>query len=114
MEDYKLIDVELPLFLFKDEKSHVVYSPTLDLSGYGDTEEEAKKSFQIVMEEFIKYAIEKGTLEDALKKLGWTIIKKKYIPPDFALILQNEHVIRILKEKDVYKHSTHVSVPMVA
>jgi hypothetical protein len=92
MEDYDLMDVELPLFLFKDEKSHVVYSPALDLSGYGDTEEEAKKSFQIVVEESIKYAMGKRTLEDTLQKLGWTIAQghpKKYIPPDFASPVEN-------------------------
>ena len=32
----------------------VIYSPALDLSGYGSSEDEAKGSFEIALEEFIK------------------------------------------------------------
>jgi len=65
--------VRLLLIQFQDEnKIHFIYSPHLDLTGYGNTLQEAKKSFEIVLEDFVDYTITKKTLGKVLKDLGWT------------------------------------------
>gem|GEM_PF-1268150 len=37
--------------------NYIAYSPALDLSGYGKTEEEARDSFNIVLKGHFDYAI---------------------------------------------------------
>jgi len=47
----------------------------LDLSGSGNTEEEAKNSFEIVLSEYFKYTQHKKTLARILK--AWMALKKE-------------------------------------
>ncbi|MBX3164416.1 MAG: hypothetical protein KF900_08045 [Bacteroidetes bacterium] len=63
--------IMLSLFIFKEDGTHIVYSPSLDLSGYGKTETEAKKSFEIVLKETILYALNNNTLNSLLISMGW-------------------------------------------
>ena len=55
--DGSSLTVKLDVYLFLDEGTYIAYSPTLDLSGYGETEEDAKESFSIVIEEYISYGL---------------------------------------------------------
>ncbi len=64
-------EVILSLFSFIDDEVHIIYSPALDLSGYGKSEEDAKQSFEIALEEFIKYTNNKQTLTKELERLSW-------------------------------------------
>jgi len=69
-----LINVRLLLIHFKDENDvHFIYSPHLDLTGYGKNLTEAKKSFEIVFDDFIDYTLKKKTLGQVLTKLGWEL-----------------------------------------
>jgi len=71
------VNVSVPLLSFKeDDDTFIVYSPALDVSGYGDTEEEARKSFELTLEEFINYTINKKTFQSELTRLGWKIKKQ--------------------------------------
>lgn len=54
-------------FLFREDDNFIAYSPALDLSGYGKTEEDARNSFNIVLKEYFDYAINEGTLYEDLK-----------------------------------------------
>ena len=66
--------VKLLLFHFKDErKIHFIYSPHLDITGYGQNLKDAKDSFEIVFEDFIDYTLKKKTLSKILTKLGWEL-----------------------------------------
>jgi hypothetical protein len=57
------IKARILLFHFKDMHGvHFIYSPHLDLTGYGYSHEEAKQSFEVVLKGFIDYTIKKGTL----------------------------------------------------
>ena len=49
------IVTHLFLLEFKEGDNFIIYSPALDLSGYGKSEAEAKKSFNVALEEFSKY-----------------------------------------------------------
>jgi len=55
----ELILEGVELRIFEDGGSYVVYCPLLDLTGNGKTEEEAKASFRIILEEHIRSINEK-------------------------------------------------------
>ena len=57
------IKVNLALFHFTEESLHFIYSPDLDLTGYGNTKEEAKTSFKVSLDEFLRYTTNKKTLD---------------------------------------------------
>lgn len=61
------VSSELAIFLFREDDNFIAYSPALDLSGYGKTEEYARNSFNIVLKEYFDYAINEGTLYEDLK-----------------------------------------------
>lgn len=66
--------ISLSLIHFTDENGvHFVYSPELELTGYGMDRQEAKESFEVVLQEFIEYATEHKTMEEELARLGWKI-----------------------------------------
>lgn len=63
--------INIDLIDFVEDGVHFFYSPTLDITGYGDNKEEAITSFELTVEEFFHHTHEKGTLEAELKRLGW-------------------------------------------
>jgi len=74
------LDIQLTLFQFTEEDLIFIYSPYLDLTGYGKTENEAIESFKETLLEFINYTDHKKTLEKELIRLGWKVIKKRRKP----------------------------------
>ncbi|HEY1200591.1 MAG TPA: hypothetical protein VGE79_06400 [Niastella sp.] len=61
------IEMRFPVILFKDDQNYfIAHVPVLDLSGYGLSEEEAKDSLDIVLNDYISYAIKNSTLHDDL------------------------------------------------
>jgi len=97
--------VGLSLIEFKEEDVTIIYSPALDLSGYGSSKEEAKKSFEEALHEFFRYTNNKKTLDKLLKGLGWTVKgskkRPKFNPPkDSELISKNPLYSEIVNEKD--------------
>ena len=53
------VEMKIPVIFFKEDGVSIVYCPLLDISGYGNTVSEAKKSFQIAMSEYFEYAKKK-------------------------------------------------------
>jgi len=54
------VKVNLLLIHFKDESNiHFVYSPHLDITGYGKNLKEAKEPFEVVFEDFVDYNFKK-------------------------------------------------------
>jgi hypothetical protein len=109
------IKCNLPLIIFEEENVIITYCPALDLSGYGSTEEEAKKSFEVTLSEYFRYTVNKKTLATDLIKQGWTIrknLKKEPIPPTMAHLLQkNEDFSRIFNTHDFQKRNTTIDIP---
>ncbi len=110
------VKVNLLLIHFTDENGiHIIYSPHLELSGSGNTEDEAKKSFDISLEDFIDYTVNKKTIGKVLTKLGWKIRgshkkPKKMITPTNDDIFSRDSVKEILEK---YEHTTsHETVNM--
>ena len=97
--------VGLSLVEFQEENVFIIYSPALDLQGYGYSTEEAKKSFSESLHEFFKYTTNKNTLDNILKKLGWQINgskkKPKFNPPkDSDLVTNNSTFSDIINTKN--------------
>ncbi len=108
-------NVQLPVVLFKEENVFIVYCPALDLSASGKTDSQAKSNFSQVVDMYMEYTMNKGTLHTDLKKLGWTINKKKKqvaSPPTMSELLEkNEEFTRIFDNFSYEKFDTGVSLP---
>jgi len=109
------VDLQVPVISFIDDNTHIIYCPALDLSGYGIDETEARKSFDLALQEYLSYTINKGTLWNDLKNLGWQIKKNKQkpmIPPSMSQLLEeNEEFSRIFNNYPFKKFNTGVSLP---
>ena len=108
--------MKLNLIFFKDDEAFYSYCPALDLLGYGETENEAQKSFNVVLGEYIRYTTENQTLMDDLKSLGWKITgtDKKLIPPKISECLdENNEFSNIFNNYDFVKRSIPVEMPLV-
>ena len=101
--------VGLSLVEFQEDDVTIIYSPALDLSGYGYNHSEAKNSFSEALHEFFRYTNNKNTLYEVLKNLGWNIKgskkKPKFDPPkDSELVVSNPMYNEIVNSKN-YKVS---------
>lgn len=114
----KSVNVRLGMYLFKEGDSHIVYCPALDLSAYGDSEEQAKKSFSDILAITIKYMLNKNTMKEDLINHGWKIksLKQKKIKaPSFDDMLKNNESFReILENKNYETYKQHVEIPQFA
>lgn len=71
---------------FENEGKRMIYIPALNISGYGDTEEEAREMVNISIADFLDTLFSAGEAKamDEIKSLGWTKDKffpKRYHPP---------------------------------
>lgn len=105
-----VFQVGLSLIEFIENDVTIVYSPALNLSGYGYNSDEAKNSFNIALHEFFQYTNNKKTFDKVLIELGWTIkgSKKKpkmEAPLNSDLIAKNPLYNDIINSKNykVYK-----------
>lgn len=69
------VSVKLDVYIFREDESVIVYSPALDLCGYGYTEKEAKESFHIVVSEYLDFGISHKTLVADLRSHGFVANK---------------------------------------
>jgi hypothetical protein len=98
----KSIKIDLKVVFFEEEKIHYAYMPSLDVTGYGKTDEEAKESLSVVLAEFLRYTISKNTLFIEMQRLGWKIKSKKkpmYAPALSDLINTNDQLREIVNSK---------------
>jgi hypothetical protein len=112
------VKVKLLLFHFEDgNKVHFIYSPHLDVTGYGNNFEEARKSFEIVFEDFVDYTLKKKTLGKVLSGLGWKLKgsaqrPKKVIAPSITSVIKNnEYVSEIFDKYPVNTYHQEVGLP---
>lgn len=111
----KQVELDVAIFLWEEDSVFYAYSPALDLTGYGLSQEEAKESFKIVLHEFIVYTHNKKTIFSELEKLGWAVNKRKkrVVSPDFEDMLnENEHFKHLYKSKDLVRDSSNVNLQL--
>lgn len=104
------INVNIELILFEEDGIWVAYCPALELSSYGDNENEAKQAFEEAMSIFLSETDRKGTLERYLLKLGWQLQQKPkpvYNPPTISLRREQ----RLLRRKShIYNEKVRIPV----
>ncbi|MFA6400872.1 MAG: hypothetical protein WCX31_04495 [Salinivirgaceae bacterium] len=97
------VEIQLLLKGWKDDDSnvHFLYSPALDLTGYGNSINEAKESFEYMLNDFVDYSKKKKTIYKELERLGWSINirKKRSMAPDVEDLLQENETFRDLQNK---------------
>lgn len=108
------VEFNLPVIKFQEDNLHFYYTPALDLTGYGHSEEEAKNSFNETLGQFFDYTINKKTLTSELKKLGWKVRGKSITVPSLTeMILANSYLAEIFEEKTYTKFHQTISLPAV-
>lgn len=114
------VKVNLFLIHFQDEnKVHFVFSPHLDLTGYGYTLKDAKKSFSIVLDDFIDYTLNKKTISKVLADLGWKTkgaakkSVKLFAPSITSIIGKNKYVSEIFDKHPVQTFHQEVELPLL-
>lgn len=110
--------VKLDVYIFSEENTIIVYSPALDLCGYGYTESDAKNSFHIAVSEYLEYGITHKTLIADLRAHGWKIRswkQRKMSSPSLESLLKTNVTFRdILENKDYRKESQPLPLPDIA
>lgn len=79
------VDVSLDVLLIKEGDYIVSYCPALNLSSFGDSEQDAREAFDEALTIFLSDVSKKGTLEKVLLNLGWSLKKFpkiSFLPPD--------------------------------
>lgn len=79
------IQAKIPVILFEEGNKIVAYSPAIDLSTCGDTEEQARKRFVEAASIFFDEITRMGTVDDVLAECGWHKIpgKDTWLPPKY-------------------------------
>ena len=112
------IQCKLPIIIFEEEGSTIVFCAPLDLSGYGANEEEAKRSWESALDIYFDYTMKKGSLAEDLKNLGWEIkksVKKKLTPPSMSYLLdRNEEFRNIFDNHEYRQQQTIIGIPALA
>lgn len=76
-----VMQMNIPVTIFKEGKAFVAYSPVLDLSTSAKTFNSVKRRFGEVVEIFFEELLAAGTLDEVLTGLGWQKIHKTWSPP---------------------------------
>jgi len=111
----KNVEVNVSIFLWDEDSVFYVYSPALDITGYGLNKEEARESFETTLHEFILYTQNKKTIFKELENLGWAVNKRKkrVISPEFEdMLSENEHFKHLYKSKDLVRDSSNVNLEL--
>ena len=67
------VKISVSVFLFKEGEVYIAYCPSLDLSGYDVTEENAKVDFEYMLKDWLKTQSVNKTLVKDLIEHGWKI-----------------------------------------
>ncbi len=83
--------IKLTVNFIKDRKQVIAYSPALDISTVGKSEEHAKKRFQKLVHIFLKDIFERNVVKEVLTELGWKKTsapnrKSEWVPPQVRSI----------------------------
>lgn len=96
------IDFGIITFEGKESGVFIVYSPSLEVTGYGNTKEEAEKSFEFNVSQFCEdlYLLNSKSRDVILTDLGWSKVKFKNKNYSKAYI-DNEGVLQNFDEGTV-------------
>jgi predicted RNase H-like HicB family nuclease len=72
------MDISVRIEIFKEGDVYVALSPELNVSSFGDTIEDAKKSIKEAIEAFVEECGKMGTLEEVLEESGFSKINDSW------------------------------------
>jgi hypothetical protein len=72
------IEAKVPVLFFQEGNKVVAYSPALDLSSCGNTEQQARKRFAEAAMIFLAEIQKMGTIEEVLEECGWHKIPEQH------------------------------------
>ncbi len=72
------MNISARIEVFKEGDVYVALSPELNVSSFGETIDDAKKSFKEALEAFIEECQEMGTLEEVLEESGFSKINNSW------------------------------------
>jgi len=110
-----VVKIGLTLIMWKENDIYFQYSPQLDLTGYGNSANEAQSSFEQTLKDFINYTLNKDTLFDELERLGWTTNKRKKrlrAPEEDQLLEDNETYKDLLNMPGATRSTTNLAIPL--
>ena len=102
----KGIKVKVSVFVYLDTEHpdgdmFIAYCPSLNLVGYGNGEENAKKDFEWIMNDYLNDMMAQGTLEKDLLSLGWTATKQSFSEPMVSdMVIHNEQLKGVVNGGD--------------
>ena len=88
------IELNLRIAVFKEDEFWIALSPSLDLSGYGDTQEEAFDSFEVSLGIMLEETQKRSTLDRLLKKLGWSKEEESHVIREVRTNLATTSLVR--------------------
>lgn len=113
------VKAKITLISFKELDDFIIYSPHLEVSGYGKTYEAAMDSFNHSLGIFLDYTTNKKTLHKELIRLGWLLKKgsvkqpKKINAPSMTdLAMHNEQLKDLLNKHDISTFQKEVIIPV--
>ena len=109
------VNVNLEVLIFMEDNVYIAYSPALDISAFGETEDQAKEEFGNNMRSYITYCMNKKTLLQDLKAHGWTVKSKNRIkaPTEEQLIKMNHTYNDIRNNKNYKTIREDIAIPAV-
>ncbi|MDP3261129.1 MAG: hypothetical protein Q8M34_11210 [Thermodesulfovibrionales bacterium] len=72
------MDISVRVEIFKEGDAYVALSPELNVSSFGETVDEAKKSLKEAVGAFIEECEVMGTLEEVLEESGFSKINNSW------------------------------------
>ena len=74
------MNILIRIEIFKEGDVYVALAPELNVSSFGETIEDTKKSIKEAIEAFIKECDRMGTLEDVLEESGFSKVNDLWKP----------------------------------
>lgn len=72
------MNISVKIEIFKEGDVYVALSPELNVSSFGETVDEAKKSFKEAVEAFVEECQTMGTIEEVLEESGFSRINNSW------------------------------------
>jgi predicted RNase H-like HicB family nuclease len=79
--DRELLNLNLPTFIYQEEDRYVARIPSLELSAFGRTAEDAEREVGQMALLFLEALSQEGVLDKVLHNLGWTHLYGEWILP---------------------------------
>ena len=75
-----MYNLNIKVEVFREDDLYVALCPSLNVSSYGESVEEAKKSLIEAVEAFVEECVDMDTLEDVLEESGFIKINEIWQP----------------------------------